>query len=346
MTLPGRTILKGLLLLSPTILALLLLGGYWVSKNEQANEAEREAPVRNMVSIGVRNGITTLTVDQDLQTHSGIQARGLDDATAAEGPAVYGTVIDLQPLVELSGRYASVLADLGAARAEAAGSRAELERVKALYEDDRNVSLKALGAARAADAASAAKVNIAQATANAIAGSIRQQFGTTVAGWATSSAAAELAPFMARREVLVRVVTGPQAGAAPGTLALHGNDASPIQARLVSASPQTDPNVQGQAYFYRAAAPLAAGTRVIGHIGKTQNPGLNIPAAAIVWYGGQPWAYVRTEPTLFERRAVDQSMPRNGDYLVTTGFKAGEQVVVRGAQLLLSEESRALLSKD
>lgn len=346
MTLSRRTLLKSLLLLSPTILALLLLGGYWLSKGEQANEAEREAPVRSMVSMELRNGITRLTMDDDTQTHSGIQTRRLEDATAADGPAVYGAVIDLQPLIELSGRYASVLADLGAARTEAAGSRAELARVKALYEDDRNVSLKAVAAARAADAAAAAKVSVAQATANAIAGSMRQQFGATVAGWATSPASAELAPFMARRDVLVRIVMPSQAGPAQGMLTLQGNDGSPVQARLVSASPQADPNVQGQAYIYRAAAPLAAGTRVIGHLGKMQNPGLAIPAEAIVWYGGQPWAYVRTEATVFERRAVDQGMPRNGDYLVTTGFKAGEQVVVRGAQLLLSEESRALLSKD
>jgi len=346
MTLSGRTILKGLLLLSPAILALLLLGGYWMSKREQANEAEREAPVQNTVSIAVRNGITTLTVDQDVQTQSGIQAGTLGNAMAADGPAAYGAVIDLQPLVELAGRHASALADLGAARAAAAATRAELARVQALYEDDRNVSLKAVGAARAADAASVAKVSIAQATANAIADSIRQQFGTAVTGWATSPASAELAPFAARREVLIRIVMPSQAGPAQKTITLYGSDPSPIHARLVSASPQTDPNIQGQAYFYRAAAALAVGTRLIGHLGEKQGQGLDIPAAAIVWYGGQPWAYVRTRPTLFERRAVDQGMPRNGDYLVTTGFKAGEEVVVRGAQLLLSEESRALLSKD
>jgi hypothetical protein len=341
-----RTILKGLLLLCPTFLALLLLGGYWWSKGKQANEAEREAPVHSAISIEVRNGVTTLTVDEASQTQSGIRTKELGDAVTANGPTVYGTVIDLQPLVELSSRYASTLAELNAARLESATSQAELARVKSLYEDDRNVSLKALGAARVADAASAAKVNVVQMTANTIAGSIRQQFGTKFAVWATSGGSSELAPFAARREVVVRIALISKSGPAPTTLTLYGNAQSPIQAQLVSASPQTDPNIQGQTYVYWVAAPLAVGTRVVGHLGENENSGLDIPAPAVVWYGGQPWVYVRTAATTFERRTVDQSMPRNGDYLVTNGFKSGEQVVISGAQLLLSEESRALLSKD
>ncbi|MBK4736778.1 efflux RND transporter periplasmic adaptor subunit [Noviherbaspirillum pedocola] len=341
-----RTILKGLLLLSPTILALAILGEYWLSKGEQSNEAEREAPVRNSVTIEVKDGVTTLTVDQASQTHSGIQTAAIEEMAAADGPTVYGTVVDLQPLVELSSRYTSALADLSAAKTESATSRAELGRVRALYEDDQNVSQKAFGAASAADAAATAKLNVAQATTNAVAGSIRQQFGATVTSWVTSPRSPELAPFTARREVLIRIVLMSQSAPAPATLTLYGNGDAPIQARLVSESPQTDPNVQGRAYFYRTSTPLAVGARVIGHLGKAQDIGLDIPANAIVWYGGQPWAYARTTATTFERRAVDASIPRNGDYLVTRGFRAGEQVVVRGAQLLLSEESRALLSKD
>lgn len=346
MTVSKKTILKGLLLLSPTILALLLLGGYWLSKGEQANEAAREAPIRSSVKIEVKNGIPTLTVNEASQARSGIQTQPLNGARMANGPTVYGTVIDLQPLVELAGRFASATADLAAAKAEVATTRAELRRAQALYNDEQNVSLKALGAARAADATAAAKVNVAQASINAVVGAIRQQFGATVAGWVTSPASPDLVPFVTRREVLVRIVLTSQSGPAPATLTIYENEQAPIEARLVSASPLTDPNVQGRSYLYRIAVPLATGTRVAGRLDGGQQSGLRIPAAAIVWYGGQPWAYIRTTPTNFERRAVDQGMPMNGDFLVTNGFKPGEQVLVRGAQLLLSEESRALLSKE
>jgi hypothetical protein len=346
MTSPIKAILKGLLLLSPTILALLLLGGYWFSKGEQTREAEREAPVPSSTKIEVTNGITTLIVNEATQERSGIQAQSLGNTTAAGGPAVYGTVIDMQPLVELTGRYASAASDLGAAKTDRTITMAELARVSALYADEQNVSLKAVGAARAADAAAASKVKVAEASANAAAATIRQQFGATIAGWVDSPASRDLASFFARREVVARIVLGTQPGPAPQTLTIFGNEQSPHEARLVSQSPQADPNVQGQAYLYRVAASLATGTRVTAYLESHQQSGLHIPAPAIVWYGGQPWAYVKTAPASFERRAVNDAIPRNGGFLVSHGFKAGEQVVIRGAQLLLSEESRSLLSNN
>jgi hypothetical protein len=121
---------------------------------------------------------------------------------------------------------------------------------------------------------------------------------------------------------------------------------TPFSARLVSASPQVDPGIQGQAYYYRAAVPLAAGTRIsakasVTVAATTAKAGVLIPAGAIVWYGGQPWVYVQSGKGNFQRRAVDPRFPQDGDYFVTDGFSPGEFVVVRGAQLLLSEESRA-----
>lgn len=346
MTLSKRTILAGLLLLSPTILAVLLLGGYWLSKGEQANEAAREAPVHNAVTIAVKNGRTTLTVDEKSQGQSGIAEQPVAAGSSAEGPIVYGTVVDLQPLVDLTGRYASAIAELAAAKSELYTVRAELGRVTTLYNDEQNLSLKALGAARAADATAVAKFSVAEAAVTSIVTTTRQQFGTSIAGWLSSPPSSELASLLSHREVMVRIALPSQPKLVPKTLTLYGDSESPVEARLVSVSTQTDPNVQGQAYIYRVASSLATGARVTGHVSTEAKPSLRIPADSIVWYGGQPWAYVRTAPTNFERRAVDQNVQRNGDFLVPTGFKAGEQVVVRGAQLLLSEESRALLSKD
>lgn len=346
MTMSKSKIFKNLLLLSPMILAFLLLGGYWLSKGEQASEAARERPVRSSVGVEVTNGITTLTVDEASQARSGIQVQILGGTKVANGPAVYGTVIDVQPLVELSNRFASGNAELTSAKAELAASRAELGRVRALYADEQNVSLKVVGATQAADAAASAKVNVAQTNVSSVAGALRQQFGATLTSWATSLASPELAPFLARREVLMRIVVPQQPGPAPGSLTIVGDDQTSVEARLVSASPLIDPNIQGQAYFYRASTSLATGTRVTGRLSREQKSGLRIPSDAIVWYGGQPWAYAQATGTRFERRAVDPSVPRDGDFLVTDGFKPGEQVVTRGAQLLLSEESRALLSKD
>lgn len=339
-------IVKFLFLISPTILALLLLAAYSISKHEQAGEAEREAPIHKAFAIAVKDGATTLTVDDASQARGGIQTKVLAEVQASNGPPVYGTVVDMQPLFEMSSRYAASVAELRAAQAELDLRETELKRAQALYDDKQNVSRKVLDAARADVEASRAKAGTARIASAAAGNALRQQFGPTLASWAMAPSSPEMAALMARKHVLVRVAPLSQDRPAPQSLTLYGDAQKPVEARLVSASPQTDPGVQGQAWFYRIDAPLAVGTRLAGRASLQQRSGVHIPAEAVVWYGGQPWVYVRTNRTVFERRLIEQGSSADGGFLVTYGFTAGEAVVFRGAQLLLSEESRALLSKD
>ena len=331
-----------LFLISPTILALLLVAAYWASKNEQSSEAEREAPVHKDFALALKDGVTTLSVDAASQARSNIRTAVLAEAPAADGPVVYGTVADLQPLFELSSRYAAAIDEQHAAQAELGQREAERKRVQALYEDQQNTSRKALDAARTDEQASRARLGAAQNAAALAGAALRQQFGPAIAAWATMPASADMTALRNRQAVLVRVV----APTAPQTVMLLGEAPAQVEARLVSASPQTDAGIQGQAWFYRVAAPLPVGSRLAGRMENGGRTGLRIPPEAIVWYGGQPWAWVRSSATLFQRRAVDPGLPMDGGFVVRQGFKPGEAIVVQGAQLLLSEESRALLHND
>jgi hypothetical protein len=343
-----RTLLKGLALFTPVILVALAVGGFMLSRGEQTREAEQEAAVHSPVRITLEDGLVTLTVDAAAQAASGIQVRALSATEGTPGAAVYGTVMDLQPLADLSSRYAATRADLDAAKVAADTAKAELDRTQTLYADVQNASLKTLQAARAASIAATAKVKSTQASLDATVTAARQQYGTAIAGWITSPASADLARLLDRRDVLLRVVfPGGQSSAAPALLKATGDGVAPFEARLVSASPQTDPGIQGQTYYYRAATQLGAGARISARVpavasaGASAKAGVLVPAGAIVWYGGQPWAYVHTGKHNFQRRAVDARFAQDGDFFVADGFKPGDRVVVRGAQLLLSEESRA-----
>jgi hypothetical protein len=341
-----KNIVKILFLVAPAILALALLAAHWASKNEQSDEAEREAPIHKAFALAVKDGVTTLTVDDVAQARSGIQVKILAAAQAADGPFVYGTVADVQPLLDLSSRYAAAGAELQAAQAELGQRDAELKRVQLLYDDGQNASRKALDAARTDAAAARARTGAARIAVDAGAAALRQQFGPVLAAWAMAPAAPDLRALASRKDVLVRVVSMAAAQEAPSSLTLSGDGGKAVTARFVSASPQTDPGMQGQTWFYRTSAPLAAGTRLAGRVGVRLQSGIRIPADAVVWYGGQPWAWVRTKGTVFERRRITQGMLDDGGFVVSQGFTPGEAVVVQGAQLLLSEEGRALLRND
>jgi hypothetical protein len=66
-----------------------------------------------------------------------------------------------------------------------------------------------------------------------------------------------------------------------------------------------------------------------------------VPEGAVVRTGDRAWAYAQIAPTQFERRQLEVSMPAARGWFVTSGFTAGDQVVVTGAQALLSEELKS-----
>ncbi|MYM23241.1 hypothetical protein GTP46_11350 [Duganella sp. FT135W] len=339
-----KSIIKAALLLSPTIIALSLLSGYWLSKAELQGEAERETPVRSLVSIEVKDGVTVLKVDLISQERSGILAEKLKLAHGRDTQlSIYGTVLDVQPLVDLSGKYRSAKEDVNAAQVEQGALRAEFSRLQILNADENNISLKVVEAARAADAAAQAKMKLAQAALDSSSTSIRQQYGEKLGDLVMRAGIDGLAPFLAGRETLFLVVLQDHDTSPPSSLLVDGGPL-PLLAQFVSRVPQVDPTTQAQAYLYRAVGHMPSAMRVTGHALAEKYNGVIVPASAVVWYGGQPWAYKKIGPTHFERLALTTGTPVEGGYFTADGFRTDEQVVTKGAQLLLSEEGRSLLS--
>jgi len=134
-----------------------------------------------------------------------------------------------------------------------------------------------------------------------------------------------------------------QAGKAGLTIAPASVDAPGRPARYVSPAPQGDSTLPGATYFYIASADgLRAGMRVAArmHVSGKSQSGVIIPSVAVVWHGGKAWAYVREDNDTFVRKEVmtDNEVP--GGWFDAGNFEAGDEVVVSGAQLLLSEEQK------
>jgi hypothetical protein len=291
--------------------------------------------------VALVNGVTVVTMDAATQIQNGIRADSLTSAENRTEITAYGTVLDLQPLIDLRTRYAAGLADADTASATLAASRQEYQRSRVLYQDNQNVSLKSYQAAQAAYRSDQARTQAAALDLRNIQAEMRQQFGATLTHWALSTRSPEFARLLNRQEVLLRItVPLDVVTVAPARIKIDANDKRRLPAQLVSPSPQSDPAIQGSAFIYRAAAPLASGTRIAAYLptAKQAALGILIPADAIVWYGGQPWAYVQMNAEQFGRYPVAQQSPMQGGFFVTQGFKPEQRVVVSGAQLLLSEE--------
>lgn len=156
---------------------------------------------------------------------------------------------------------------------------------------------------------------------------------------------------------MARVVWRPGV-AAPATIRVgpvEGNVTVP--ARLVGLAPDADSLTRLPVYLYRiehgwpGAGPGAAVHATVS-LGGSDTRGLFVPADAVVQWEGLAWVYRERGGDRFsyERVRVDTSHPVPGGWIVNIDqeLAAGDTVVVRGAQQLLSEEfkSRATTGDD
>lgn len=87
---------------------------------------------------------------------------------------------------------------------------------------------------------------------------------------------------------------------------------------------------------------LGEGERIIAWapIGAPQ-PGVLVPAEAMVISEGKYWCYIEAKPGSFVKTQIDIGKPFETGYVVTQGVKAGDRVVTRGASQLLAQESNS-----
>ena len=79
--------------------------------------------------------------------------------------------------------------------------------------------------------------------------------------------------------------------------------------------------------------------------GENQS-GVIIPKSALIWYMDQAFVYIKTDAEQFSRRTIDQYWATSDGYFVGGGINAGEQLVVTGGQMLLSEEFRGQIPNE
>jgi cobalt-zinc-cadmium efflux system membrane fusion protein len=123
-----------------------------------------------------------------------------------------------------------------------------------------------------------------------------------------------------------------------------------VSAVLVGPAPQVDVASQLAGSWYEAAG--VSGWRP-GLFVKALLPGgdaprqaVAVPAAALLYHQGRVLVYVRVGPGRYERREVHVLGTDGGRAVLADGVAAGEPVVSRQAQVLLSEEFRGAVDND
>jgi biotin carboxyl carrier protein len=327
-------------------IVLVLAGAIWLmmrfreSRRDVAHQAGRDAPVVAPSRVTNTGGAVTVTLDT-----SDVRRIGLSVAAVRAGSRVAEIRLPAEMVAETE-RVATLRAPVSGRFTVAEGAHwpGLGERVRAGVE--------------------LARVSDARPLAMPISGTVTRvgaQPGALVEAGQTLLEVADLSHPLVRVAWLVDAD-----GAPPRTLVLDaGNGATGggatgsgprVTARLVGPAPEADPVTRRPAYLYRAgrswpgAAPGVpivalvpgshpAGTEAKG--GGVTGAGVVVPDSAIVQWEGLTWAYRQRAPGRFERVRVATDRPVPGGWLTGPPLEAGDTVVLRGAEELLSEEFRA-----
>lgn len=275
-----------------------------------------------------------VTADAATQRGLGVELAAVTTASVAAQARGTATVID-------SAAFAAAIADLESLRAEAAVAAENEQRLEKLYRDGGNASRQAVDAARQQNSSVRAKLAGAESRA-------RLDWGAKLAS-ATDAANVRL-----RADIVSGAVTLFRAEF-PDSLGV----ASELKYELLTS--RRPPVVLEFLDRSRAVAQFAAGESVLLEL-RAQGAGDAsfrpnervpivatalgaarpfVPAAAAIAYQGRLWCYVARSAVRFERVPLDAEASSTAGYAAGESIKAGEQVVVRGAALLLSLERSA-----
>ncbi|MFN0315315.1 MAG: hypothetical protein ACKVQA_09790 [Burkholderiales bacterium] len=329
------------------VIAALSFALVFYARDEIKPSAHGEETVATRSAVGSEEGFATLSISAESQQASGIATADLRDVDSKASAEIFGVVLNPQPLFELRAQYLAALAQARAQRVALASAQGEYERLERLYADDRNVSERAVIVARTQWQSEEAKLATAEQTANTIRETLRSAWGDKVMSWAADARAKVFESLSTQSEVLVQISLPYELreSAAKQQMKIGpiGISEGLRPARYVSPSQQPDTGLAGSTFLYLAQGKdLRVGMRVAGRLetGGEERSGVLIPQAAIVWHGGKAWCYVQEEADKFVRKEVSTTEELAGGWFNAEGFEAGKKVVVRGAQLLLSEEQK------
>ncbi|MGR9012205.1 MAG: efflux RND transporter periplasmic adaptor subunit [Gammaproteobacteria bacterium] len=302
-----------------------------------------DKPVAKRPSPG---GQGTIFLSEQVQALSGLQTITLTAVSHHAEFTAYGRAVNLQPLIALRHRYLLALTERGGAAARFKQAEQNIQRQENLYRDGAT-SKRNLQVQQAQWQTEKALVDAGGVLSKAIVDEARLNWGNKLTEQALSTDSDKMGNFLSGKQTLLQI-TVPVNKQLPRDIQniyveASGNRSAASKAELISAAPQTDIGTQGESYFFQTdGSHIRTGMHVAAWIPEqaASQSGVIIPKSAIIWHLDQAFVYIKIAAEQFSRRMIKQYSVTADGYFVGNGIKAGEQLVVTGGQMLLSEEFR------
>lgn len=273
-------------------------------------------------------------VDVEAQKRLGLGITLLKEMSLPPEAAVFGSVVSPAPLIEL-------VRQTHTARAATAVSQESLDRVGRLFSHGELLPGKDVQAARA-------QVALDQAVAQGLEDRLVLEWGP----WFSRKSAVErdklIDGLLAGQQSVIRISVprGVSSAVKPVAVRLHpfGQETSVIRSEVIFPAVAVDAAYQAQCYLAltdNPATPPAVGLSFSGVMELEGKPraGLLVPHEAVVFHLGKAWVYRKAGDEEFERLEISTGEPVGGGWFISRDAIKPDNIVIQGAQLLLSQET-------
>ncbi len=320
---------------------------------EEAGKEDDDIPSR----VEIYKGLPAVRLPEENLELGGIQISSLQLVQHLPEIRGAGVVIDFLPLLEKQMDYQKTQAELELALESRKTASHIYERLRVLYKERANVALRQVEQARLKLVEITRREQSARQMLRNIRKLTEQQWGKVLTSWAlgketgSGNEPIQNSNYFDRlvngEDLLIRIALPPDTDLPEETSFIYVNmrsDRSTARkAYLISKATRADPVSQGATWFFRTSAvKLRIGMRLNAWIsvnGEVEK-GVDVPLDAVIWYGGQPWVYVQVGEDLYQRRPVMDYRETDFGWFILDAFSPNEKIVIRGGQLLLSEELR------
>ncbi|MEE7505615.1 efflux RND transporter periplasmic adaptor subunit [Methylobacterium mesophilicum] len=256
----------------------------------------------------------------------------------------YGSVLDLARITELTNSYAGAVAALQTARARVEVSASAARRARALGAGV--VAVAQIETAEGTLLTDQASVTVAESQVRTLAATARQEWGP-VLGRAIIERSPLVTRLIERTDFLMQVTLPPGETLPEAPQAAFAEvppQSERVALRLVSPATRTDPRIQGQSFFYLVSGDsnLLPGTSTMAFLPAPRAvKGVLVPEDAVVHGEGGTWVYRGAGDGAYVRHPVRPDAPMSADAFVVEDLPDRSEIVLRGAQALLSEEMKS-----
>jgi hypothetical protein len=283
-----------------------------------------------------------IELDSAIQQQMEIKTQILQAVLAPVYQTTYGKVLDLTALLSLRRDCLEGHVQQQQARKQFGLSQQALKRLETMFRH-KAVSQRKLEQQRRQWLADQARLEQLQISNTILLAKSRQRWGKLADRFCQPELTDK---FLSGAEKILAIVK-PDEPIVPTINLLQLDVNATEQAIVVQALDSTnlfDPVKQVTYLLYTTtAAQLFPGQHFSVSLPLAINPrhGLIVPGQSVLWHLGQAFVYIKIDAEHFQHRNIEELVPVRNGYWVSGGLNPGDELVVNGAQQLLSTEFRS-----